>query len=172
LKIKFLNNQNLIIRDTRPEELDQVSLLLKDAYLQYQKNIPPEAFNPLLENIIDVRSRISEAELIVAELEGKIIGTVTLYLHPGKEQPWPEDWAGIRLLGVHPAYRNLGIGRALMEECIRRCKKVGIVTIGLHTTEAMSVAKRMYERMGFIRVPEFDFHPQPGVVVMAYRLDL
>lgn len=36
----------------------------------------------------------------------------------------------------------------------------------------MHVAKGMYERMGFIRIPEYDFHPAPGVVVMAYRLDL
>jgi glutamine synthetase len=33
-------------------------------------------------------------------------------------------------------------------------------------------AIRLYERMGFVRVPEFDFHPAPEVVVMAYRLDL
>jgi hypothetical protein len=36
----------------------------------------------------------------------------------------------------------------------------------------MDIARRMYERMGFVRVPEFDFHPAPGIVVMAYRLDL
>jgi len=60
----------------------------------------------------------------------------------------------------------------LMEECIRRCRKQGIATIGLHTTEMMDVARRMYEKMGFVRVPELDVHPGPGVVVMAYRLDL
>ena len=47
-----------------------------------------------------------------------------------------------------------------------------VPTLGLHTTEKMSVARGMYERMGFVRVPEFDFHPAPQVVVMAYRLDL
>jgi hypothetical protein len=30
----------------------------------------------------------------------------------------------------------------------------------------------MYERMGFVRVPEHDFHPGSGIVVMAYRLDI
>jgi len=30
----------------------------------------------------------------------------------------------------------------------------------------------MYERMGFVRVPEYDFHPAPGITVMAYRLQL
>ncbi len=59
-----------------------------------------------------------------------------------------------------------------MNECFRRCREKGITKVGLHTTEIMDVARRMYERMGFVRVIEFDFHPRPGVVVMAYRLDL
>jgi hypothetical protein len=30
----------------------------------------------------------------------------------------------------------------------------------------------MYERIGFERIPEFDFHPAPDTTVFAYRLDL
>jgi ribosomal protein S18 acetylase RimI-like enzyme len=57
-----------------------------------------------------------------------------------------------------------------MQECVRRCRDRGIKTIALHTTEVMEVARGMYERMGFARIPEHDFHPAPGVVVMAYRM--
>jgi ribosomal protein S18 acetylase RimI-like enzyme len=59
-----------------------------------------------------------------------------------------------------------------MEYCINRCRELGIKTIGLHTATLMDVARRMYERMGFVRVQEYDFHPTPDTVVMAYRLDL
>jgi GNAT superfamily N-acetyltransferase len=170
--MKVPNNRNLVIRNARIEELDQVALLLKEAYQQYEKHMPPEIFQSYLEDILDVRSRLPESELIVAELDGRLAGTVTLYLHSSESWVWPAGWAGVRLLGVLPAFRNQGIGRALMDECIRRCKKVGIRILGLHTTEAMAVAKKMYERMGFTRVPEFDFHPRPGVVVMAFRLEI
>jgi hypothetical protein len=44
--------------------------------------------------------------------------------------------------------------------------------MALHTTQMMQVARAMYERMGFVRVPEFDFSPVPGFLVMAYRLTL
>ena len=168
----MFENQNLIFRNARPDEYDRVALLLKEAYQQYAEGMPPEIFNAYLEDIMDVRGRIPQSELIVADLDGHLAGTVTLYLHPAESPVWPEGWASVRLLGVSPLYRKQGIGQALMEECIRRCKKEGIKTLGLHTTEAMATAKRMYERMGFIRVPEFDFHPRPGVVVMAYRLDI
>jgi hypothetical protein len=36
----------------------------------------------------------------------------------------------------------------------------------------MQVAMQMYERMGFVRTPETDFHPAPGVIIKGYRLDL
>jgi len=78
----------------------------------------------------------------------------------------------VRLLAVHPAYRGQGIDRALMEECIRRCRQSKVAVIGLHTTEVMDIARQMYERMGFERFPESDFHPAPGVTVVAYRLQL
>jgi ribosomal protein S18 acetylase RimI-like enzyme len=167
-------DQKLIIRDARLNELDEVSQILKRAYSQYADFLPDPDWKNYLEDIIDVRSRLPEVELIVAEIGGCLAGTVTLYLKYATPpvEGWLPGWAGIRLLAVDPYYRGRGIGRDLMDECIRRCRKQGIKTIALHTSEIMGVAKRMYEKMGFKRIPEYDFHPRPEVVVMAYRLDL
>lgn len=167
-------NKNILIRSVRSDELDEVSLLLKDAYKQYENIIRPEAWKSYLEDITNVKSRLSQSDLIVAELNHRLAGCVTLYMDGSHSFPetWPEGWAVVRLLAVHPEYRGQGIGRALMEECIHRCRQTKVAAIGLHTTEAMDIARKMYERMGFVRVPESDFHPAPGVTVMAYRLQL
>lgn len=172
--MKEIKSTRPVLRDARPEELDEVARILKRAYLQYSKSMPPDAWKSYLEDIMDVRSRLAKSELIVAELDGKLAGAVTLYADKRSSSHglWPAGWAAIRLLAVGPAFRGHGIGRELMEECIRRCRSKGIHTIGLHTSEMMAVAMKMYERMGFQRVPEFDFHPAPGVVVKAYRLDI
>ena len=169
-----MNDKHLLLREARSDDFDNVSRLIRDAYQQYENFLPPEAWKYYVEDMMDVRRRLNESQLVVAELDGQLAGTVTLYLDAAHSSQggWPNGWAGIRLLAVHPAYRSRGIGRALMEECIRQCRDQGIAAIGLHTTEMMDVARRMYERMGFVRVPEFDFYPRPGVVVMAYRLDL
>ena len=162
------------IRDASVEELDQVALLIRDAYLEYQAAFPPEVWEGYARDIMDVRSRLDTSELIVAERAGILVGAVTFYPNAsqGEQAGWPPGYAGVRLLAVHPDARGTGIGRALMDECLRRSRLVAARTLGLHTTELMAVARGMYERMGFVRVPEFDFQPGPGVVVMAYRLDL
>ena len=36
----------------------------------------------------------------------------------------------------------------------------------------MSVAMRMYEQMGFVRLPALDFRPAEGIVIKGYRIDL
>ncbi len=148
--------------------------MLRAAFQEYKNLVPSAAWQAYLEDILDVRSRLSIAELIIAKINRKLVGTVTLFLNvlPSSDVGWPKDWAGIRLLAVDPRYRRQGIGRALMDECVRRCRGQGIATIGLHTTKIMDVAHRMYEHMGFTRIPEFDFHPASGVVVTAYRLDV
>jgi ribosomal protein S18 acetylase RimI-like enzyme len=165
---------NLIIRDAHAGELDEVARLIVDSYRQYQQYLPPPRWQWYVEDMMNVRGRLDQSELIVAEEEGHLAGAVTLFLKGSKSalEGWPQGWASIRLLAVHPAFRSRGVGQALMDECVRRCRRLGVLTIGLHTTEYMEVARRMYERMGFKRAPEYDFHPEPGAVVMAYRLDL
>ena len=167
------------VRDARSEELDQVASLMRDAYQEYRASFPAQVWEGYLRDIMDVRSRIGISELIVAEQMspeggGRLVGAVTFYPDASlsERESWPSGWAGLRLLAVHPEARGLGIGRILMDECLRRSRQLGVPTLGLHTTEMMSVARGMYERMGFVRVPEFDFHPTPQIVVVAYRLDL
>ena len=159
------------VRDARPEELDDVAQLLEESYRQYAPLMPAEAWEEYRQDIRDVRARLPESQLIVALLNERLAGAVTLYLEKSETLSWPDGWAAIRLLGVHPSFRGKGIGTALVEECIQRSRTRGLRTIGLHTTIQMDVARQIYENIGFVRAPEFDFHPDETIVVMAYRLD-
>ena len=172
----------LTIRDAREEDLDAVSGLLLDAYTQYM----PAAGEAITakeragwegyrQNIADVWSRAPISSTIIAERDGKLLGSVNYYA-PGQadsvNDAWPEGWASVRVLGVSPQARGLGIGRALMEECLRRARADGATTMALHTTTLMNVARAMYLRLGFTRIPEYDFHPTPDFTVEAYELKL
>lgn len=67
------------------------------------------------------------------------------------------DCSGIRLLAVNPEVRNLRVGKALTNACIRRAKDIGTSQVILHSTKSMEVAWKMYEKMGFARAPDLDF---------------
>jgi GNAT superfamily N-acetyltransferase len=165
---------DVVVRDAREDELDAAAAVMLAAYEEY---VPPGVTGPLLayrREIGDVRSRLGEATLIVAEVTGRIAGAVTYYPDATREPnaPWPADWAVFRLLAVHPDARGLGLGRRLTEECIGRARAAGRAAVGLHTTEFMAIARAMYERMGFVPVPALDIRSVPLLVIMAYHLPL
>ena len=162
------------LRDARTDELDAIGDLMVAAYTQFSPSLPAHAWREYEDEIRDVRRRLAEATLIVAEDGSRLAGAVTLYPDATKEPhaAWPASWANFRLLAVDPTARGRGIGRLLTEECIRRARRARRAALGLHTTHLMDVARAMYERMGFVRVPELDFFPVPQFRVMAYRLTL
>jgi len=164
----------IIVRDVRAAELDATGDLMVAAYLEFTPPNAPSQWQHYLDDIRAVRRRLADSTLIVAEDAGRIVGAVTYYADGSKESAggWPPSWAVFRLLAVHPEARGRGIGRLLVEECIRRARAAGAAAVGLHTTHLMNVARAMYERMGFVRVPERDFFPVPDFRVMAYRLTL
>ncbi|WP_394237346.1 GNAT family N-acetyltransferase [Niallia oryzisoli] len=79
----------------------------------------------------------------------------------------------IRMLAVNKKYKGQGIAEALIKECIRISKAKGYQYIGLHTADFMKNAMRLYTRMGFVRIPQFDFQPaNDGIIVKAFQLSI
>ena len=164
----------LSLHDARPDELDAIGDMMVAAYAEFVPPGRPRQWRAYEDEIRDVRRRLADATLIVAPDAGRPVGAVTYYPDATREPntAWPASWAVFRLLAVHPDARGRGIGRLLAEECIRRARASGRDAVGLHTTQLMNVARAMYERIGFVRVPELDFFPMPAFRVMAYRLTL
>lgn len=91
--------------------------------------------------------------------------------------------AEFRMLAVDPKGRGRGVGESLVLACIERGSRPpqSARAIVLWTQPTMQAAQRLYERLGFIRVPERDAVMAPGSQGAAgpitrerwaYRLDL
>jgi predicted N-acetyltransferase YhbS len=154
---------------------DAVRKLTLSAFHEYAAVMGPPRWEAYRENIVATMADVGPAQLIVAEKEGTIVGSVLLY-PPGTAFSTPVEGPltcpEVRLLAVATEAQGQGIGTALMKECIRRSRRLGASCLNLHTTDMMQVAMRMYEGMGFVRAPDLDFHPDPSITVKAYRLDL
>jgi GNAT superfamily N-acetyltransferase len=163
------------IRTARDDEYAEIGALLQDSYRQYiVGNEDQPAWRAYFDvEIPDVAGRLPDGVPIVALVDGDIAATVTYY-GPGRgsEDGWTGDQAAIRLLGVPPRSRGLGLGRVLTEECISRARTDGARAIGLHNHVSMSVARAMYLRMGFVRFPQNDFAADDDTPVEAFILEL
>lgn len=157
------------IRPAREDELDIVASLAVDAYAEYAERMSPDAWSAFAQNIANVRGRMQDAEVLVAERDGKLVGTVTLFTDWRGAQ---SDSYGVRLLSVPPQERGTGVGRALMESCIERARRERKDRVVLTSTQEMGAARDLYERLGFVREPALDHEPAPGVRAEGYALKL
>lgn len=61
--------------------------------------------------------------------------------------------AEIKRMYVDPSVRGRGIGRALVEALEREAQILGVGTIVLETGTRLATAVRLYESMGYARIP-------------------
>ena len=167
------DSQGTVIRRAAPDELDLVGRLARAA------NEHDFAFSSrYLAEIEDARGRAATAEIWVAAdaATGDLLGTITLPMPGGRLQSDTE--AGemdIRLLAVSPSARGRGLGEALMRHAVAEARTRGAHRLVLHTGEVMAGARRLYERMGFVRLVEREgaiaATPESGCI-FAYGLEL
>ncbi len=157
------------IREARPDEFADAGEVTALAYREFVGPGEP-AWDEYLAHIADVASRAQAATILVATAEGGILGSATLEMGEridDDDPPLAPDEAHIRMLGVHPDARGRGIGRALIDACFDRARSAGRTRMTLHTTTRMTAARRMYESMGFERLPDRTF--PDGFVLLTYQ---
>ena len=87
----------------------------------------------------------------IAEKNGAVVGSVFLVRHTA-------DIAKLRLLYVEPGARGLGIGKRLVDECIRHARQLGYRKLVLWTNSILIGARRIYQNAGFKLVEEEPHH--------------
>ena len=122
--------------------------------------------------LLDGRSRIEDAIVLVATVDGAIVGTVTVALPESRmANVGRADEAEVRMLAVDEAARGRGVANLLMEECETLAKAQGATGVVLSTEPDMYAAHRLYQRRGYVRRPDRDWQVD-GTPLLVYRLQV
>jgi DNA-binding MarR family transcriptional regulator/GNAT superfamily N-acetyltransferase len=102
----------------------------------------------------------------IADIDGDPVGCVFCVRRD-------DDTAQLRLLLVDPAARGLGIGRRLVDECVRFARRAGYRRIVLWTNDVLTSARPIYEAAGFVLDAEEPHHSfGRDLVGQTWSLDL
>jgi ribosomal protein S18 acetylase RimI-like enzyme len=169
----------LKVREITKSEYAFLGELMVDVYSKLE-GFPSPSDQPdyykMLSNIGSLNEQEHTTVLVAEALKKVIVGGVVYYhemsMYGSGGTATREKYAsGIRLLGVDPNSRGMGVGKALTNECIRLAKASGNRQVILHTTQAMDVAWNLYTKLGFERSSDLDFS-QDGLPVFGFRLML
>jgi ribosomal protein S18 acetylase RimI-like enzyme len=160
---------SLTVEQARPDDFARIAQLTVDVYVGGGLATP--AYAP---ELADVSGRAERAELLVVrDTAGLVVGSVGLVLTGdwGNVTTSDEE-AAFRMLVVDPAAQGQGIGELLVTTCLDRARAAGKRRMVISTDPLMTTAHRLYERLGFTRLPERDWRPGPGVELLVYSREL
>ncbi len=158
------------IREASPEEYEETGTVTANAYREFFAETDAHSY---LEEIADVAGRAPRTTILVALDGDRIVGSATLELDGRTSEdagPLTSDEAHIRMLGVDPALRRVGVGKQLMAACEARARAAGRTRMTLHTTTLMRAAREMYTSLGYERSEDRVF--PDGFVLLGYTKQL
>ncbi len=111
------------------------------------------------QDVQTTRSRVHVGETWVAELDGRVVGTVTLKESNPEEPNWygRPDVAAFEQFGVDPAVQGQGIGKQLLEKIERRAREKGYAELACDTAQPARHLIALYEKWGYRVVDEIRY---------------
>lgn len=172
-----MHKKEFTVRNAEHTEFDSIGKLMVKVYSSLE-GFPKESDQPeyyeMLSKVGELTKKPGVELLVAVSSEGKIAGAIVYfsdmkYYGSGGTAINESNAGGFRLLAVDPSARGQGIGKLLVNECIRKTRERKLNQVIIHTTRAMQTAWQMYENLGFERSEGLDFM-QGKIPVFGFRL--
>jgi GNAT superfamily N-acetyltransferase/mannose-6-phosphate isomerase-like protein (cupin superfamily) len=136
----------VLIRRARASDAAKIAAVLRSSFREYQALYTEKALSATTPSSEQVRVRLQEGPIWIAEQNGIIIGTTSAVARA--------DSLYVRGMAVKPAARGQRIGQLVLQEAEKFAVAGGFRRLVLSTTPFLHHAVRLYEHSGFIRTDE------------------
>jgi len=136
-----VSQPEVVSRRARRTDAGAISRLLLEAFGAIRERYTPEGFADVTPDEKRVMQRFDEGALWVAEIDGKVVGTVSLSTEP--------EGLYVRSMAISPAFQGHGIGHKLLDALHEHAATTGISRIFLYTLPFQLGARELYEKHGY-----------------------
>ena len=143
-----MTTNGIVFRLAKQEDLPSIVRLLSEDDLGSQRERYEDPLPATYYTAFDQINRDANHELIVAEVDGQVIGTLHLMFLPSISFQGGLR-AQVESVRVDASQRRQGLGREMMKWTIKRAKVRGAHVVQLTTHKSREDAHRFYERLGF-----------------------
>ena len=158
-----ISRASLTVRPAEAADHAAILSVMAAANAEYRPLIPANTYDEYFRGLRDLITARPDVMTAVAEQSQQIVGAVALISDGDKADIEDSDrWASVRALAVDPAARRRGIGQRLVGWCIGEARQHEAPAICLHSAIFQITAHRLYERLGFKRIPERDLGGTTG----------
>ncbi|CAM2902453.1 GNAT family N-acetyltransferase [Saccharomonospora xinjiangensis] len=164
---------DIVVRVARPEEITEVGEMTVAAYRVNGYLDDPDG-QVYTRSLRDAARRAEHAHLLVA-VDGadELVGTATVAeAGSALAEMCGEGEAELRMVAVPEHARGRGVGEALTRAAMELAADRGAKRMVLCSLDTMTAAHRLYERLGFERVPSRDWHTPSGLPLVAFTKEL
>ena len=138
----------MIFRDAILADLPTIVAMLAEEQIGGRADDPSEPLDPTYLAAFAAIDRDPNQRLIVAELDGAIVGTMQLSWLPGllNHGAWRGQIEAVRIASDR---RSLGLGAAMIGWAVERFRERGCFMAQLTSNNDRAAAHRFYERLGW-----------------------
>jgi GNAT superfamily N-acetyltransferase len=139
----------LVIRRATRDDLPAIVHMLADDPLGATREADVAPLPGSYHQAFDAIERDPNQELMVAEVDGRVVGVLQLSFIPylTYQGSWRALIEGVRVASDR---RSGGIGRRLIQWCIDRARQRGCRMVQLTSDKSRTDAIRFYESLGFV----------------------
>ncbi len=141
----------ITLRPITPSDAAALARVIRDTLAEYGAAKPGTAYyDAATDHLPELFAATPRSAYFVAERGGEVLGGGGIF----PTENLPADTVELVKLYLLPAARGLGVGKALIQQCLEAARAAGYARVYLETTEELTQAIPLYERMGFSYLPE------------------